>query len=160
MAAPGHSRALVLAVAVAVVATLLLSWATWALFVAPRSGGDTIESFVEGIAADLRDGDFDAVRDRLDPSFTFDPGGLDREAALGVARNEFTAGRFHPYVALTHPIPGGIEDVKHVAVLGLLAQGHPERMRNVTVIPVRLELKVRETDAGFVVLSARSHLGR
>jgi hypothetical protein len=154
------SRALVPTAAIAVVATLVFSWATWALFVAPRSGGDTIESFVEGIAADLRDGNFDAVRDRLDPSFTFDPGGLERDAALGVARNEFTAGRFYPYVALTHPIPGGVEDVNHVAVLGILAQGNPERMRNVVVLPVRLELKVRETDGGFVVLSARSRLGR
>jgi hypothetical protein len=150
----------VVVAAISVVATLAFAWATWALFVAPRSGGDTIESFVENIAAELRDGDFDAVRDRLDPSFTFDPGGLDRDAALGVARNEFSAGRFFPYVALTHPTPGGTDGVKHVAVLGVLAQGNPERMRDVTVLPFRLELKVRDADGRFTVLSSRARLGR
>ena len=51
------------------VATLALAWATWALFLAPRKGGDSIEAMVETIAADLRAGDFDAVKELLAPSF-------------------------------------------------------------------------------------------
>jgi hypothetical protein len=156
----GPGRSVLVIAAIAVVATLLFSWATWALFLAPRDGGDTIESFVETLALELREGDFDAVRERLDPAFTFDPGGLDRDAALAVARSEFAAGRFHPYVALTHPVVGGVDDVSHYAVLGILAQGNPEKNRNVNVLPVRLELKVREKDGGFILLSARSRLGR
>ena len=102
------------------------------------------------------------------PSLGFDPvadfapvsQGATFEFALAVARNEHAAGRFFPYVALTHQIPGDVDDDKHVAVLGVLAQGEPEKNRNVNLIPVRLELKIRKTASGFVVLSARSHLGR
>ena len=101
------------------------------------------------------------MKEHLDPSFTFDPGWpRSADEALAVARNEHAAGRFFPYVALVAPDPGDVDDVKHVAVLGILARGNPEKMRNVDLVPVRLELKIRKTATGFVVLSARSHLGR
>jgi hypothetical protein len=150
----------VLTVAIAVVATLLFSWATWALFIAPRDGGDTIEGFVKSMAGQLREGDFDSVREHLDPSFTFNPGGLDRDAALLVARNELAAGRFQPYVASIHAIPGGTGEVEHIAVLGVLARGEPEKMRDVPLQAFRIELKVKEVDRRYAVLSAQSHLGR
>src|SRR5262249_48001290 len=127
----------------------------WALFFAPRKGGDTLEAFVETMALKLREGDFDAVRDRLDSAFTLDPAGLDRDAALAVAASEFRAGRFFPYVALVHPVAGGTEDVHACAALGILAQADPERVRDVNLIPVRLELKVRKGSDGWKVLSAR-----
>jgi hypothetical protein len=148
------------AVLVTFVATLALAWATWAVFLAPRNGGDSIERLVETVTADLRAGDFDAVKELLDPAFKFDPGGLTGDEALGIAQREHLAGRFYPYAALTHLIPIDEGDVKHVAVLGILAQGEPEKMRNVPLVPVRLEMKVKETDAGWRILSARSHLGR
>jgi hypothetical protein len=156
------------AVLVTFVATLAFAWATWAVFLAPRKGGDSIENTVETIAADLRAGDFDAVKELLDPAFTLsgglgrgvDAGGLNRDEALGIAQREHVAGRFYPYVALTHLIPVDDGDVKNVAVLGILAQGEPEKTRNVNIVPVRLELRIRKTSDGWRVLSARSHLGR
>jgi hypothetical protein len=157
---PPDRRRIVITAAIAVVATLLFSWATWALFVAPRSAEGTPEGFLHAMAQKLREGDFDDVRDRLDPQFTFEPGGLDRDAALAVARHEFAAGRFFPYVAMTHPVFGGVDDVDLVAAIGVLAQGDPEKNRYVNVIPVRLELKLRRTSGGFVVLSAKKQLGR
>jgi hypothetical protein len=156
------------AVLLTFVATLALAWATWAVFLAPRKGGDSIETMMETIAADLRAGDFDAVKELLDPAFTLsggltrglDAGGLTRDETLGLAQREHLAGRFYPYVALTHLIPIDDGDVKNVAVLGILATSEPEKTRNVTLVPVRLEVKVKKTDGGWRVLSARSHLGR
>jgi hypothetical protein len=157
------------AVLITFVATLALAWATWALFLAPRKGGDSIEAMMETIAADLRAGDFDAVRELLDPAFTFSLGGsgrdlaagsLDRDETLAFAQREHLAGRFYPYVALTHLIPIDDGDVKNVAVLGILATAEPEKKRDVNLVSVRLEVKVKKTDAGWRVLSARSHLGR
>jgi hypothetical protein len=143
--------------AIAVAATLLFSWATWALFLAPRDGHGTVEGFVEEMARLLREGDFDAVRERLDPSFSLEPGGLDRDAALAVARR----GRFFPYVALTHPIAGGgVEDETRWAALGIVAEGNPERKRDVSLRAVRLELRIREDGDGFRVLSAVARQGR
>jgi hypothetical protein len=158
---PGRGATTVI-VAIAVVVTLAFSWATWAIFLAPRDGGDTVEAFLGEIAVALREADFDAVRARLDPAFSFDPGGLDKEAALAFARSESAAGRFFPYVAFVHAIPGagGEADVHHVAVLGILAQGDPEKARNVLVRPVRLEVRVRQGRDGFAVLSARATLSR
>jgi hypothetical protein len=148
------------AVLITFVATLALAWATWALFLAPRKGGDSIEALMETIAADLRAGEFGAVKEILDPAFSLEPGSLSREEALGIAEREHLAGRFYPYVALTHLIPIDEGDVKNVAVLGVLAQGQPEKSRNVNLVPVRLEVKVKKTGEGWRVLSARFHLGR
>lgn len=157
------------AVLLTFVATLGLAWATWALFVAPRKGGDSIEAMMETIAADMRAGDFDAVKELLDPAFTFHPGGsardlaaggLNRDETLAFAQREHLAGRFFPYVALTHLIPIDDGDVKSVAVLGILATDQPEKKRDVNLVSVRLEVKVKATDGGWRVLSARSHLGR
>lgn len=156
------------AVLITFVATLGLAWATWALFFAPRKGGDSIEATMETIAADLRAGDFDAVKDLLDPAFTFSvgsgrdlgAGSLNRDETLAFVQREHMAGRFYPYVALTHLIPIDDGDVKNVAVLGILATAEPEKKRDVNLVSVRLEVKVKKTDAGWRVLSARSHLGR
>jgi hypothetical protein len=148
------------AVLLTFVGTLALAWGTWALFLAPRKSGDSIETMVETIAADLRAGDFDAVKELLDPSFSFTPGDLSRDEALGIAQRQHLAGKFHPYVALTHLIPIDDGEVKNVAVFGIIAEGEPEKNRNVNVIPVRLELKVKKTDGEWRVKSARAHLGR
>ena len=61
---------------------------------------------------------------------------------------------------MTHLIPIDDGDVKNVAVFGIIAQGEPEKNRNVNVIPVRLEIKVTKTDGAWRVLSARAHFGR
>jgi hypothetical protein len=141
-------------------ATLLFAWATWALFLSPRKGGDTVEALFESIAADLRAGNLRAVEEHLDPAFTLDPGGLSRSETIGLAEREHLAERLFPYIAHTHPTPIDDGDVKNYVVLGVLAQGEPERNRNVNLVPVRLEVKVKRVDGAFRVMSARSHLGR
>jgi len=157
----GSPRATAVKVAaVTFLATLLFAWATWALFLAPRKGGDSIETLLESIAAELRAGDFDAVKERLEPTFTLDPGGLSRDEALGFAEREHAAGRLFPYIAFMHPTPIDDGDVKNYVILGVLARGEPERHRDVGLVSVRLEVKVRRGDGGFRVVSARSHLGR
>jgi hypothetical protein len=155
-------RRLVNVAGVSAAVTLLFSWATWALFLADRSGEGSPERFVEDMATWLRQGSIDRVRQHLAPSFTWEPEGLDGEAALAIASREYAAGRLHPYVAFVHPIQDGsaADGATHWAAIGVLASSDPERKRDPGLRAMRLELELREEGGTFLVLRARRHSGR
>ncbi len=140
-----------------VVATLAFCWATWSLFLAQRTGADTPEAFVERVAGFIRTADYAAFADALDPTFAFEPGGLDRSAVLAFLRSEPRDGRMHPFVALVHEIPSPTEGRLRVAVVGVRCQGDPAEQRNAAHSSFRIECELVHDRGHFRVMWAKVH---
>ncbi len=135
--------------------TLVACWATWALFLAPRSGRGTPEAFVEDLAADLRGGRIERVLGRLAPDFHLDPGGLDRGAVESLLRAEPKDARTSPWISLVHPIPNAPEGRVRVAILGVRCVGDPTENRYARHESFRVEAELIERGGSFEVAWAR-----
>jgi len=138
----------ILGAAVAVVATS----AFCAIFLRPPSPLERLETFPAAVAAMLAEGDFDAVRERLSPQFTFN--GLEREIALGVAARERASGRFFPAVAHVETVAFG-DDRWNAVIYGVLIQGDPAVTRAPSTRAVRVEAVVERDGDSFRFVEAR-----